>query len=119
MIRERIFLFLINVFMPPLTVLLIAGPNTDFIINCLLFIAGVLPSHIHAFYVSCTYFHRKRRVRKGLPPVKATGTYYKAGIYSERILAGGKERVRKVRGERQQGGRGEDMSGRRHEKEYE
>ncbi|TVY43439.1 hypothetical protein LOCC1_G002368, partial [Lachnellula occidentalis] len=69
---------------PPLTAPQIAGPNTDCLINTLLFIAGVIPGHIHGFYISCTYFHRKRKVRKGKYPGGR-----KAGIYSHEVWNGG------------------------------
>lgn len=38
----RLCLTLINIFFPPLSVLLLTGPYTDTLINCLLFIAGVM-----------------------------------------------------------------------------
>jgi hypothetical protein len=56
----------------------------DCIINILLFIAGVLPGHLHGFYITCTYFHRKRKVRKGKYPGGR-----KAFIYSEKVWNGG------------------------------
>ncbi|CZS88638.1 uncharacterized protein RAG0_00317 [Rhynchosporium agropyri] len=74
---------------PPLSVLLVAGPGTDCLINVLLFIAGVIPGHIHAFYVTCTYFHRKHRVKRGRYPGGR-----KAGICSERVWNGGVGRGR-------------------------
>ena len=43
---------------PPLAVCLITGPQADTLISCFLFLCGVIPSHIHGFYLSCTYFHR-------------------------------------------------------------
>ncbi|PVH83543.1 hypothetical protein DL98DRAFT_358147, partial [Cadophora sp. DSE1049] len=61
-IMERILIFTINIFCPPLSVLLVAGPGMDCLINTLFFIAGVIPGHIHGFYVTCTYFHRKHKV---------------------------------------------------------
>jgi len=64
--------------------MLIAGPGMDCIINTLLFIAGVLPGHIHGFYLTCTYFHRKRKVRKGRYPGGR-----KTGIYSQQVWNGG------------------------------
>jgi hypothetical protein len=63
----------------------------DAIINTLFFIAGVLPGHIHGFYISSVYFHRKRKVRKGKYPGGR-----KTGIYSEQIWNGGASN-RKVR----------------------
>ncbi|KAM0802015.1 hypothetical protein BDR22DRAFT_151582 [Usnea florida] len=76
----RLCLTLINIFFPPLSVLLLTGPYTDTLVNCLLFIAGVIPSHIHGFYISCTYYHRKGKVRKGRYPGGP-----KAGIFDERM----------------------------------
>lgn len=55
----RLLLTLTNIFFPPLAVLLLTGPYTDTLLNCIFFLLGVLPSHIHGFYISCTYFHRK------------------------------------------------------------
>jgi uncharacterized membrane protein YqaE (UPF0057 family) len=69
---------------PPLAVMLLAGPETDMLINCLLFLCAVIPAHIHGFYISAVYFYRKRKVRKGLYPGG-----YKTFIYSDRILNGG------------------------------
>lgn len=46
MIRERLYLTLINIFFPPLTILLITGtPGPDFLLNVLLLLCGVLPGH--------------------------------------------------------------------------
>lgn len=64
----RLALTLINIFFPPLAVLLLTGPYTDTLLNCIFFLLGVIPSHIHGFYISCTYFHRKNKVRKGRYP---------------------------------------------------
>lgn len=69
---------------PPLSVMLVAGPGMDAIINTLFFLAGVLPGHIHGFYVTCTYFHRKRKVRRGKYPGGR-----KAGIWSQKVWNGG------------------------------
>jgi len=86
---ERITVFLINIFCPPLSVMLVAGPGPDFLINTLLFLAGVIPGHIHGFYITCTYFHRKRRVRKGRYPGGR-----KRGIYSQTVWNGGASNAR-------------------------
>jgi hypothetical protein len=65
----------------------------DCLINTLFFIAGVIPGHIHGFYISCTYFHRKRKVRKGRYPGGR-----KTGIYSQEVWNGGasNEKVREL-----------------------
>jgi uncharacterized membrane protein YqaE (UPF0057 family) len=84
MVLKRLTITLINILFPPLAILLLCGPEIDFIINCLLFLAAVIPSHVHAFYISCTYFNRKRKVRKGVYPGK-----WRWGIYSERVQRGG------------------------------
>jgi uncharacterized membrane protein YqaE (UPF0057 family) len=62
----------------------IAGPGTDCLINTFFFLAGVIPGHIHGFYITCTYFSRKRKVRKGHYPGGK-----KAGVYSEAVWNGG------------------------------
>lgn len=69
---------------PPLAVMVLAGPSTDCLLNTIFFIAGVIPGHIHGFYITCTYFSRKRKVRKGRYPGGR-----KAGIYSEEVWNGG------------------------------
>ncbi|KAA8570868.1 hypothetical protein EYC84_000257 [Monilinia fructicola] len=84
MIRERLLLFIINIFCPPVTVMAVAGVGADCLLNTILLLLGVLPSHIHAFYITCTYFSRKAKVRKGQYPGGP-----KMGIYSERVWYGG------------------------------
>lgn len=84
MVVKRLTITLVNIFFPPLAVLLVCGPEADLIINCLLFLAAVLPSHVHAFYISCTYFNRKRKVRKQVYPGN-----WRWGIYSEKVQNGG------------------------------
>lgn len=64
--------------------MLVAGPGMDCLINTIFFIAGVLPGHIHGFYVTCTYFHRKHKVKRGRYPGGR-----KTGIYSEQVWNGG------------------------------
>lgn len=58
----RIVITLINIFIPPLSVALLAGVEWDCTLNCILFFLGVLPSHVHGFYISCVYFHRRKKV---------------------------------------------------------
>jgi hypothetical protein len=71
----------------------LAGVGTDCLINTLLFIAGVIPGHIHGFYISQTFYHRRRKVRKGRYPGGR-----KTFIYSEKIWNGGatNEHVREL-----------------------
>ncbi|KAH7061126.1 hypothetical protein B0J12DRAFT_282553 [Macrophomina phaseolina] len=80
----RIFITLANIFFPPLAVIFLTGFGTDTLINALLFLAAIIPSHIHGFYLSCTYFHRRRKVRKGRYPGGP-----KPLIYSENVIFGG------------------------------
>jgi uncharacterized membrane protein YqaE (UPF0057 family) len=84
MVLKRLTVTLVNIFFPPLAVILVCGPEIDFIINCLLFLAGVIPSHLHAVYISWTYFNRKRKVQKGVYPGK-----WRWGIYSAKVQNGG------------------------------
>lgn len=63
----RVFLTILNIFFPPLSVLMLTGPETDTLISCCLFLCGVIPSHVHGFYISCTYFHRRKKVRTRQP----------------------------------------------------
>lgn len=63
--------------------MMVAGVGMDAVVNCLFFIAGVIPGHIHGFYITCTYFHRKSKVRKGRYPGDKRGM-----IYSSRVLNG-------------------------------
>jgi len=86
---ERVMVFLINIFCPPLSVMLVAGVGPDCLINTLFFLAGVLPGHLHGFYITCTYFYRKRKVCKGRYPGGR-----KAGIHSERVWNGGASNAR-------------------------
>ncbi|RMZ90211.1 hypothetical protein DV736_g2578, partial [Chaetothyriales sp. CBS 134916] len=67
--------------------MLLTGPNGDFVLNCCLFLLAVFPSHIHSFYISFTYFNRKRKVRKGIYPGQP-----KSLIYSDKVNNGGASR---------------------------
>lgn len=58
----RIVLTIINIFFPPLSVMMLCGVGFDLLINCCFFLLAVFPSHIHGFYISCTYFHRRSKV---------------------------------------------------------
>jgi len=70
--------------------------------NCALFLLAVIPSHIHGFYISWTYFFRRRKVtidlvsNRGHQQTDATqakkGRYPggpKPFIYSQKVINGG------------------------------
>lgn len=63
----RIVLTIINIFFPPLAVMMLTGAGYDTMVNCFLFLLAVIPSHIHGFYISCTYFHRRHKVSAHCP----------------------------------------------------
>ena len=60
------------------------GFGHDTLMNSILFLCAVIPSHFHGFYLSCTYFHRRRKARKGRYPGGP-----KTLIYSDDLLNGG------------------------------
>lgn len=43
----RLYLTLINIIFPPLTVLFLTGFGFDCLISCIFFLLAVIPSHIH------------------------------------------------------------------------
>ncbi|KAK8194701.1 uncharacterized protein BKA78DRAFT_377841 [Phyllosticta capitalensis] len=107
----RLTITLINIIFPPFAVILLTGFGMDTLINCLLFLAAVLPSHIHGFYISCTYFARRRRVRKGRYPGGP-----KSFIVSDDVLNGGAppDEVRRLARRAERGGaRSRSRAGRR------
>jgi len=87
MVLKRGTIMVINIFFPPVGVALLCGMEYDVFINCMLFLCAVIPSHVHAFYISCTYFNRKRKVRKGQYPGDP-----RPMIYCERVQNGGASR---------------------------
>lgn len=80
----RIFLTCLNVFFPPAAVMMLCGFDMDLLLNCVFFLLAVIPSHIHGFYISCTYFHRRHKVKKGRYPGGP-----KSLIYSPNVINGG------------------------------
>ncbi|EXJ76868.1 hypothetical protein A1O3_10513 [Capronia epimyces CBS 606.96] len=84
---KRFVIACLNILFPPLAVLLICGPNEDLLFNCLMFLLAVIPSHVHGFYISLTYFNRKRKVRNGMYPGKP-----KHLIWSDKVNNGGASR---------------------------
>ncbi|KXT15174.1 hypothetical protein AC579_3924 [Pseudocercospora musae] len=80
----RIFLTCLNIFFPPAAVMMLCGFDMDLLLNCVFFLLAVIPSHIHGFYISCTYFHRRHKVKKGRYPGGP-----KSLIYSSYVTNGG------------------------------
>ncbi|KAK5121317.1 hypothetical protein LTR85_005483 [Meristemomyces frigidus] len=80
----RAFLTCINIFFPPLAVAMLCGMEWDCMLNCCFFLLAVIPSHVHGFYISCTYFHRRGKVKKGRYPGGS-----KSMIHSRNVLNGG------------------------------
>lgn len=79
--------------------MLVAGVGMDTLVNTLLFVAGVVPGHVHGFYVTWTYFSRKSKVKKGRYPGGP-----KPLLYSRRVTNGNAsdERVRQLWREEEQ-----------------
>jgi len=83
---KRLTICLCNIVFPPLAVGLLTGfTSHETLLNSILFLLAVIPSHIHGFWISAVYFTRKRRARNGKYP----GKPHKWGIHSEKILTGG------------------------------
>ncbi|SMY23322.1 unnamed protein product [Zymoseptoria tritici ST99CH_1A5] len=80
----RIGITLLNIFCPPFAVAMLTGLNYDCMLNCIFFLLAVIPSHVHGFYVSCVYFHRRKKARKGKYPGGP-----KPMLYSRDLLNGG------------------------------
>lgn len=83
---KRLTILVFNLLFPPLAVGTLTGfTSRETLLNSLLFLLAVLPSHVHGLYISTVYFTRKRRVRKGRWP----GHPGLPGIWSEKVLTGG------------------------------
>ncbi|KAK0252925.1 hypothetical protein LTS09_012082 [Friedmanniomyces endolithicus] len=80
----RASITLVNIFFPPLAVAMLCGWEWDCMLNSLLFLLAVIPSHVHGFYISCTYLHRRKKVRKGRWPGGP-----KSLIHSDNVINGG------------------------------
>jgi len=104
---KRCVITVCNILFPPLAVMMLAGPNEDFIFNCVMFLLAIIPSHIHGFYISLTYFNRKRKVRKGIYPGDR-----KHLIWSDRVNNGGASRreMERLRLEKEEGKIGRRVS---------
>src|ERR1700753_3514301 len=84
MVVKRGVITCCNFLFPPLAVFLLTGAGEDLLINSVLFLLAVIPSHIHGFYISMTYFSRKNEIRKGQYPGK-----WRPMIYSDKVQNGG------------------------------
>lgn len=73
--------------------MIVAGVGPDCLINLLWLLCGVIPGHIHGFYITWTYFSRKRKVQRGRYPGGP-----KSMVYSRRVINGdaSDERVRRL-----------------------
>ena len=70
---------------PPLGVFLVAGCGADLLINICLTLLGVIPGHIHAFYLEYIYFKRKEDAERGI-----FDSHRAPGVYSDNVQTGGK-----------------------------
>ncbi|KXJ92608.1 hypothetical protein Micbo1qcDRAFT_232348 [Microdochium bolleyi] len=75
---------LVTILFPPLGVFMVAGCGADLFVNICLTVLGVLPGHLHAFYVEYVYYDRKEQAREGRFAAKRA-----PGVYSERVQTGG------------------------------
>ncbi|KAF9737364.1 hypothetical protein PMIN06_013014 [Paraphaeosphaeria minitans] len=82
---KLVLLILATIFFPPIGVFAVAGCGADFFINICLTVLGYLPGHIHAFYLIYIFYERKGEAESGLYNPRPA-----SGIYSERVLRGGK-----------------------------
>src|SRR5690242_21414189 len=84
---KRVVIMIMNIVFPPIAVMMLTGMGTDTLVNSLLFLLAVIPSHVHGFYISWVYFYRKRKVRKGVWPGNKA-----SGIFSDKVNNGGATR---------------------------
>ena len=82
---KAVGLILVTLFIPPLGVLAVAGCGMDLLVNILLTILGYIPGHIHAFYLEYVYYQRKGEAKRGMYNPRPA-----SGVYSQRVLQGGK-----------------------------
>ncbi|KAK7966332.1 stress response RCI peptide [Apiospora aurea] len=69
---------------PPVGVFMVAGCGADLFVNICLTILGVIPGHIHAFYLEYVYFDRREQAREGRFAARRA-----PGVYSDRVQTGG------------------------------
>jgi len=62
----------------------VAGCGADLLINICLTLLGVVPGHVHAFYVEYVYYRRKEEARDGVFDSRPA-----PGVYSDNVQTGG------------------------------
>jgi uncharacterized membrane protein YqaE (UPF0057 family) len=94
MVVKRTAVACMNILFPPLAVYMLCGAGQDLLFNSILFLLAVIPSHVHGFYLSFTYFNRKRKAKRGVYPGSP-----KHMIYSQKVQNGGasKKEMRKMK----------------------
>ncbi|EPE05714.1 plasma membrane proteolipid 3 [Ophiostoma piceae UAMH 11346] len=81
---SAVLIVLITILFPPLGVYAVAGCGADLLINICLTCLGVLPGHLHAFYIEYVYYDRREQAREGRFTAASA-----PGIYSDRVQQGG------------------------------
>ena len=66
-------------------VLVVAGCGADLLINICLTILGVLPGHVHAFYIEYVYFKKREESSEGVFDNRRA-----PGVYSDNVQTGGR-----------------------------
>jgi hypothetical protein len=61
-----------------------ADQHTDLFINICLTVLGVLPGHLHAFYLMWVYYDRREQAREGRYAARPA-----PGVYSSHVQTGG------------------------------
>ncbi|KAK7954211.1 hypothetical protein PG984_004010 [Apiospora sp. TS-2023a] len=79
-----VLLILITILFPPAGVFMVSGCGADLFVNICLTILGVIPGHIHAFYLEYVYLDRREQAREGRFAARRA-----PGIYSDRVQTGG------------------------------
>ncbi|KAK8035620.1 stress response RCI peptide [Apiospora rasikravindrae] len=79
-----VLIILITILFPPVGVYMVAGCGADLFVNICLTILGVIPGHIHAFYLEYVYFDRREQAREGRFAARRA-----PGVYSDRVQTGG------------------------------
>ncbi|KAK5137757.1 hypothetical protein LTR08_007329 [Meristemomyces frigidus] len=79
-----VLLIIITIFFPPVGVYLVSGCGADLLINICLTLLGVIPGHVHAFYLIWVLEKKKEQAQQGIVDNRAA-----AGVYSQNVQTGG------------------------------